>query len=160
MKLQERYDNFLMHHGVKGMKWGIRKDRYKKMSQKSKKRHKRFYKNATSSVYTPEMKKERVKEAHQALKRLQKDYEKVSNMTALQFYMDKVFGYGRTEAEAKALLKNKPKNYRDPEQNYVLSELQGAMNYRRGEIKLYSDPSVNNYWDTLVKSGSVDYLIK
>ena len=31
------YDDYLMHHGVKGMKWGVRKDRYEKAFKPGKK---------------------------------------------------------------------------------------------------------------------------
>lgn len=39
-------DDFLEHHGVKGMKWGVRKEEYKAMDRYSRKRQKIAYKMA------------------------------------------------------------------------------------------------------------------
>lgn len=32
-KFQERYEDFLMHYGIKGMKWGVRKETYKSLNK-------------------------------------------------------------------------------------------------------------------------------
>lgn len=41
----EHYNDYLYHHGVKGMKWGVRKDKYKAMSRAEKKKTKKTYKD-------------------------------------------------------------------------------------------------------------------
>lgn len=37
-------NDYIYHHGVKGMKWGVRKDKYKSMSRAERKKTKKTYK--------------------------------------------------------------------------------------------------------------------
>lgn len=41
MSLVEEYNKELYHYGVKGMKWGVRKEKYNSMSPAQKKKTKR-----------------------------------------------------------------------------------------------------------------------
>ena len=52
------YDDYLIHFGVKGMKWGVRKDQYKSADRATRKKYKEAYKK--TDEYRTKMSKRKV----------------------------------------------------------------------------------------------------
>lgn len=76
MRFQERYDNFLMHYGVPGMKWGVRKS--KSLWQKKKKRKKVSRRE--------QRKRDEFKQAR--INALTKEIDRISKMSVLEYAIE------------------------------------------------------------------------
>lgn len=100
--------DYICHHGVKGMKWGVRKDKYKSMSRADRKNTRKTYKaqkrfernvsenwhksyNKAAEIHNEELKKinEKYKDANlnrEKPLKIDRDYVKAVNKTWVETY--------------------------------------------------------------------------
>lgn len=87
MSFQQEYSNYLIHHGIKGMKWGVRKSVYKSLNRKQKKqlqkyqlndlsisRNINYYKRMQNSKFSSQKAKDLYKNAEASLTLLQNKF--------------------------------------------------------------------------------------
>lgn len=98
MSFQTEYENFLMHHGVKGMKWGVRKNR-SKTSKKRKKSLKTKLQTALLNRSHEKTKARLIKERQDYIDSLKSQYisdfrDSEENYLAEIGRLDKIAGLG------------------------------------------------------------------
>ena len=107
-------DLYLYHHGVKGMKWGVRKDKSRVSSRKQRKQDRRNISNAKFKIQAEERKKVHkeygVEEKWNAAeKRAQKVYDKkgTSAIAEDKTYQKLYNDYNRSHDKAEAVVKQR-----------------------------------------------------
>ncbi len=142
MSFQKDYENYLMHYGVKGMRWGIRKDRYKSMSRCGRKAHRQMYR-ALSKPFKPGEKEALLKDQKDSLSRVQSNYDRHKKQSLIDFVMDIS---GRSKAEATAEVAKYKKDWKN-EYDYTSHEFEGSISYLKESIKRLESPETKSKWD-------------
>lgn len=87
MRFQERYDNFLMHYGVPGMKWGVRKS--KSPSKKKKKNR---------VPHREQRKRDKFKQTR--IKALTDEITRISKMSPMEYAVEQVMYAAKAAGES------------------------------------------------------------
>lgn len=152
-------DNFLEHHGVKGMKWGVRKDRKssgkKKTSSTTKSNEKlrsillgknRKYKDETTAQYQARMKREsneriaKINAQQQAAseKRTLKSQEKIAKMQIKAAEKERAEEAARNNPKTNVSNKKSPKEMSDQEIRDAIARFKLEQDYKSEQKKARS----------------------